>query len=233
MMFGLILLIIGSYLVGSIPTAYLVVKWRYGLDIRKYGSGSVGASNVIRSFSKPLGILILIWDLGKGALAVWVSQLLDMQPAYQAGAALAVVIGHNWPVFLNFNAGRGVATSAGAVMVLMPWLAVIVVVGETVSILIRNSPICVLIGFGLMPPTAFILHEPLAISLGVTGLFLILIIRRLTAPLSERSKGLKTGELMLNRFLFDRDIRDGKAWIDYNAAETVAPPKEGEKPRKG
>jgi acyl phosphate:glycerol-3-phosphate acyltransferase len=223
-MLEFVLLITGSYLIGSVPTAYLAVKWRYKKDIRNYGSGAVGASNVIRNFSKPLGILIFIWDLGKGALAVWVAQLLDMQPAFQAGTALAVVIGHNWPVFLNFNAGRGVATSAGAAMVLMPWLSVIVVVGEAVSLLIHNSAICVLIGFGLMPIAAFILQEPLAISLGLSGLFLILVVRRLTAPLSERSKGVKTGELLLYRFLFDRDIRDGKAWTNYKAAEADSSP---------
>jgi glycerol-3-phosphate acyltransferase PlsY len=69
-----ILLLIASYLVGSIPMAYLVVKWRYGTDLRKHGSGQVGGSNVFRTFSKPWGALVGIFDAAKGALMVWIAR---------------------------------------------------------------------------------------------------------------------------------------------------------------
>jgi len=226
-MWQFIVLLIGSYLIGSFPTAFLVVKWRYKADIRHYGSGSVGASNVYRNFSKLLGLMVFIWDVAKGALVVWVSQILIMPPEYQAAAALAVVIGHNWPVFLKFNAGRGVATAAGAAMLLLPWVAVIVVVGEIISILTRNSAICVLVGFALMPIVGLILNESGSITLGLLGIFLILVLRRLTAPRTERSKAINTRELMLNRILFDRDIRDGKVWISFKPAEIDKSPKPG------
>jgi acyl phosphate:glycerol-3-phosphate acyltransferase len=221
------ILLIAAYLIGAIPTAYLVVKWRYKKDIRQFGSGSVGASNVYRNFSKPLAILVFAWDIAKGALVVWIAQLLLMPTVYQAAVALIVVIGHNWPVFLHFNAGRGVATTCGAAAVLMPWTIWIIVIGEIISVLVRNSPTCVLIGVGLMPIAALIRHEPAAITLGLLGLFLILIIRRLTAPRTDRAKPVQTGELLLNRLLFDRDIRDGKAWIGSKRPDSQKPPKPG------
>jgi acyl phosphate:glycerol-3-phosphate acyltransferase len=227
-MFELILLLIASYLVGAIPTAYLVIKWSYNKDIRLYGSGSVGASNVFRNFSKRLGMLVFIWDIAKGVLVVWIAQLLHMPPLYQSAVAMMVVAGHNWPVFLKFNAGRGVATTLGAAAVLMPWVIVLFVVLQIISFLVRNSPTFVLIGFALMPVVGLILNEPAAIPLGLLGLFLILVIRRLTAPRSERSKSVKTGELLLNRLLFDRDIRDGKAWISFQQDEIKKSSKQGE-----
>jgi acyl phosphate:glycerol-3-phosphate acyltransferase len=227
-MLELILLLIASYLIGAIPTAYLVVKWRYKKDIRQFGSGSVGASNVYRNFSKRLGMLVFIWDIAKGALVVWISQLLQMQPLYQSAVAMMVVAGHNWPVFLKFNAGRGVATTLGAAAVLMPWVIVVFIVCEIISLIVRNSPTLVLIGFALMPVAGLILKEPAAITLGLLGLFLILVIRRLTAPRSERSKSVKTSELLLNRLLFDRDIRDGKAWISFQQDQFKKSSKPGE-----
>ncbi len=115
------LLLVAAYLVGSIPMAYLVVKWRYGEDIRQYGSGQVGASNVFRSFSKPLGVLVFIYDVGKGVLMVWIAHGLGMGLALQVAIGLAVIVGHNWPVFLHFNAGRGLATTIGVAFYLLPW----------------------------------------------------------------------------------------------------------------
>jgi acyl phosphate:glycerol-3-phosphate acyltransferase len=223
-----ILLLLVSYLIGAIPTAYLVVKWRYKKDIRKYGSGSVGASNVYRNFSKKLGLLVFAWDIAKGVLVVWISQKLQMPPLYQSAVALMVVIGHNWPVFLNFNAGRGVATTLGAAGMLMPWVVILFVFLEIISIIVRNSPTFVLVGFALMPVAGLVLNQPEGIILGLLGLFLILVIRRLTAPRTERSKSVKTGELLLNRLLFDRDIRDGKAWISAQQAETKKSSVQGE-----
>ena len=76
-------------------------------DIRQYGSGSAGASNVISNFSKRIGILMAIFDFGKGTLMVFIARLLGMDIVQQAAIGIAVIIGHNWPVFLRFNAGRG------------------------------------------------------------------------------------------------------------------------------
>ena len=115
------LLLVAAYLVGSVPVAFLVVKWRYGEDIRRHGTGGVGASNVFKSFSKPIGFLIFIYDIGKGVLMVWIARRLGLNLSMQVAVGLAVVAGHNWPVFLRFNAGRGLATTIGVAIFLFPW----------------------------------------------------------------------------------------------------------------
>jgi acyl phosphate:glycerol-3-phosphate acyltransferase len=210
-----ILIIIGAYLVGSIPTAFVIVKWRYKSDIRQYGSGSVGASNVYRNFSKRFGILVFIWDVAKGALVIWIAKLLHIENVFQIAAGLAVVIGHNWPVFLKFNAGRGIATTLGVSVMLMPWLIFIYVIGGIFIFVIGNAALLTLVGVAAFPVVSYLLHEPLLITLGLLALFLLIVIRRLTPPLTERSQSTRLRELMLNRFLFDRDVRDGKAWISF------------------
>jgi glycerol-3-phosphate acyltransferase PlsY len=211
----IIILLIAAYLVGSIPVAYLAIKAYRGVDIRNYGSGGVGGSNVFRNFSKPLGLLVGIFDAGKGALMVWIARLLGMDTAAQVAIGTAVVVGHNWSLFMRFNAGRGVATTLGIDIILMPWLTVIIGAVILIIFIIGSSPVPVLIGMALLPLFSWIFHGPLAITLGLIGLFLIMVIRRLTAPRTDRSTRIDSRELLLNRLLYDRDIRDGKEWIKF------------------
>jgi glycerol-3-phosphate acyltransferase PlsY len=212
-LFEFSLLLIAGYLLGSIPMAFLMVKWRYGVDIRKYGSGGVGGSNVFRSFSKKLGIAVGLFDAAKGIIIVWIAQLLDMGYAFQAAVGIAVVVGHNWPVFLRFNAGRGVSTTIGVAFMLMPWGIWVFISGAIFTLLLGSSPLPVLVGIGALPLAAWLRHENPEITLGFLALFVLMIVRRLTAPRTERSKQVSTRELLLNRLLFDRDIRDGKEWV--------------------
>ena len=209
------LCIIAPYLFGAIPTAFLVVKWRYGKDLRQYGSGQVGGSNVYRSFSKKLGIFVALYDMFKGILVISVARLLNLDTAHQVVIGLAVIVGHNWPVFLSFNAGRGVATSIAVGLYLLPLGTPGFLLLALLTLLIGSSPLPVLAAMATLPLTSWALGEPLILTLGLLGLFLIIVIRRLTAPRLERSKNINKYELLLNRFLFDRDIRDAKAWVLY------------------
>lgn len=215
-----IILTVAGYLIGSIPMAYVVVKWRYKKDIRDYGSGQVGGSNVFRSFSKRWGYAVGIYDGAKGILIVGIAHLLGLQTAYQVVIGLAVIAGHNWPLFLHFNAGRGLATTLGVCFVIYPFGIWIFVAFAIFTLLIKSSPLPSLIGMAAMPATAWIKHEPTSVTLGLTALLLIIILRRVSAPLTERSKQIPKGELILNRFLFDRDIRDSKTWTSFRASNT-------------
>ncbi len=205
-----------AYLFGSVPIAFLAVKWRYGKDIRRYGSGTAGGSNVYRSFSKKLGILVALYDILKGILAVGVAQLLHLDTTHQVVMGLAAIIGHNWPVFLRFNAGRGVATSIGVGLYLLPLGIPGFLFLALLTLIIGSSPVPVLAAMATLPLTSWALGKPLILSLGLLVLFLILVIRRLTAPRSERSKNVKTLQILVNRFLFDRDIRDAKEWVNHS-----------------
>jgi glycerol-3-phosphate acyltransferase PlsY len=213
------LMTVGGYLVGSIPMAYLVVKWRYKKDIRDFGSGQVGGSNVFRNFSKVWGYSVGVYDAAKGFIIVGIAHWLGLPVAYQVVIGLAVIAGHDWPLFLRFNAGRGLATALGVCFVIFPWGIAVFVAFAAFTLLIKSSALPSLVGMAAMPVAAAILHEPLAVELGLTALLLIIVLRRISAPLSERSKNLPKRELYLYRFLFDRDIRDGKAWTSYRAAQ--------------
>ncbi|MFC1929191.1 glycerol-3-phosphate acyltransferase, partial [Chloroflexota bacterium] len=129
MIIEFVLLILGAYLLGSVPTAYLIARWRRGIDIRQYGSGNVGAANVLATVSKRWSIPVTIFDIGKGALTVWVAKLLFPDiPAYQITAGIITIIGHSWPIFLRFKGGRGVFTTLGVITMLSPKLGLITLV---------------------------------------------------------------------------------------------------------
>jgi glycerol-3-phosphate acyltransferase PlsY len=124
-----ILILALGYLLGSIPFSYLVAR-AFGVgDVRKVGSGNVGATNVMRTAGKAAGILALVLDASKGGAATWAAGLLDPGvEATPALAAVAAVLGHIFPVWLRFQGGKGVATGAGAFFPLAPAAAALSVV---------------------------------------------------------------------------------------------------------
>ena len=109
-----------GYLLGAIPFGMLVTRRVRGVDVRGYGSGKTGATNVLRTAGAKAGVFTLLLDVGKGAVPVAVAWLLLDSPAAQVVAALAAVAGHNWPVYVKFRGGRGVATYVGG-MAAMYW----------------------------------------------------------------------------------------------------------------
>lgn len=118
-----ILAIVAAYVVGATPFGYLAGKWR-GIDIRKHGSGNIGATNVLRTLGKPLGITVFILDFLKGLAPALAA--LNLFPGSGSGSlipiavALATILGHNFTFWLGFKGGKGIATSAGALVALMP-----------------------------------------------------------------------------------------------------------------
>ena len=115
-----IIVIIIAYLLGSIPFGYLIVRGKSGDDVRQTGSGGTGATNVSRRAGKGAGILTLVLDASKGAAAVLIAQSFGASDWITAGAAIAVIVGHIFPVWLGFRGGKGVATGAGVFVVLAP-----------------------------------------------------------------------------------------------------------------
>jgi len=116
-----------GYFIGSIPSAYLLVKHKAQIDIRDVGSGNVGARNAFEvTGSKTLGIIILLLDVSKGMLAVWLSSIFFGKNFWINGiSGIGAVLGHNYPVWIKFKGGRGLATTAG-VMLLLGWSYVLV-----------------------------------------------------------------------------------------------------------
>jgi glycerol-3-phosphate acyltransferase PlsY len=113
--------IVLAYLLGSIPFGYLLVRWRTGSDIRRAGSGNIGATNVFRTTSRAIGVATLVLDALKAFLAVWIAaRLTGGNELVTNLAALAALVGHAFPVFLNFKGGKAVASFLGAYLYLAP-----------------------------------------------------------------------------------------------------------------
>lgn len=119
-MFNAVIAIICGYLMGSLPTAYIMGRLRKGVDIRQVGSRNMGAMNVIYTVGVAEGIGVLLIDMAKGAAAVFLARSLGTPTIIEFSAGVAAVIGHNFPVFLKFRGGRGGATSIGVLLFLMP-----------------------------------------------------------------------------------------------------------------
>ena len=118
--------LVGSYLLGSVPTAYLLVKRFKRVDVRSVGSGNVGATNAMRVGGTWMGLAVFLIDAGKGLAAVlliapWLVHPLT--PAVRLGCGLAAILGHVYPVFLQFRGGKGVATTIGVLLGTMPLVA--------------------------------------------------------------------------------------------------------------
>jgi glycerol-3-phosphate acyltransferase PlsY len=120
-----IIALILAYLLGSIPFGHIIVKLKTGQDVRTSGSGATGATNVLRTAGKTLGILTFVLDIVKGVVAVYVARWLtdvawDATTWVVAGAAILAILGHIFPVWLGFKAGKGVATGLGVFLAIAP-----------------------------------------------------------------------------------------------------------------
>jgi glycerol-3-phosphate acyltransferase PlsY len=212
-----VLLIIGAYLLGSVPTAYLVAKWRRGIDIRRFGSGNVCAANNVAAGSRWSSLIVIVFDLAKGFVPVYIAGAIRLDSYQQVVIGLAAISGHNWPVFLRFNGGRGILAALGVVFALAPWLALVLTVVAFTWLPFGQFAFGTLLVLLLLPilswaiPELFGVQRSLVLTLGFAGILLIAVVRRLTAP--RTSTGVPAAELVMNRLLFDRDIRDRKAWV--------------------
>lgn len=149
-----------AYLSGSVPSAYIVCRM-YGFDIRNVGDRNVGAFNVFRHAGLAAGIITLVADVGKGALAIAVTKALSGNQWVIFSAGIAAIAGHNWSVFLRFQGGRGVGVIVGVLFVLLPReIAIALVLAILVLLATRNSIWCGMALFVPIPLLCFLFHEP-------------------------------------------------------------------------
>ena len=123
------LIIISCYLLGSIPFGYIVGKLFKKIDIREYGSGNIGATNVLRILGPSLASFVVIGDIGKGILSIYLAQYLNIDNLLILTiAGLAVIFGHDWSIFLGFKGGKGIATTFGVVFALNPTISILALI---------------------------------------------------------------------------------------------------------
>ena len=151
-----------AYLLGGVPFGYLLVKLTTGRDVRQSGSGNIGATNVLRTTGRAAGVATLLLDIGKGYLAAWLEGRLtggDIQ--WMSGAALAVMIGHSYPVFLRFRGGKAVAAFVGAWLCVTPLpLAATLVVFVVIVAWSGHVSLGSIIGAGSLPLAVWLIAHP-------------------------------------------------------------------------
>lgn len=172
----LVLLI--AYLLGAIPFGYLLVKWKTGADVRSSGSGNIGATNVLRTTGRMAGVATLLLDIAKGYLAVWAAgRLTDHNPLWMSAAALAVMAGHAYPVFLRFQGGKAVASFVGAFLCLTPAAVAVELVVFVVAVAwTRHISMGSIIGAATFPLAVWLILQPpwpVAVAALAAGAFII------------------------------------------------------------
>jgi glycerol-3-phosphate acyltransferase PlsY len=151
-----------AYLLGAIPFGYLLVRWKTGADVRSQGSGNIGATNVMRTSGRGAGIATLLLDIAKGYFAVWMAARLSHgDPLWTSAAAVAVMLGHAYPVFLRFKGGKAVASLVGAFLALAPAaLAATAVIFLGVGIWTRHISLASIVGAAVLPLAVWLLLLP-------------------------------------------------------------------------
>lgn len=155
-----------AYLVGAIPFGYLLVKWTKGTDVRLSGSGNIGATNVLRTAGRAAGAATLLLDGAKGYLAVWLAARLSGSSTAWTAAALAVMAGHAYPVFLRFRGGKAVASCVGAFLYLAPLpLAAVLVVWVVIVGVTRYVSLGSVVAAATLPLAVWLIaHPPAAVT---------------------------------------------------------------------
>jgi glycerol-3-phosphate acyltransferase PlsY len=213
-MLGSVLFVLAAYLWGAIPTAYIAGRVVKGIDIRRYGSGNVGGSNLWRHVARWAFWAVGIFDFCKGIIPVLAARWLGLGLPVAAAAGLAAVVGHNWSVYLGFTGGRGIGTSLGVLIALAPAVFAVALAGIALGFALHATAIGTAAGLLLAPLVAWALGQPAPIIACCLALIGLMALKRLTAnwePLPGAPQERR--RVLLNRLLLDRDIRDYETWV--------------------
>ena len=204
-----------AYLLGSLPTSYLAARWSKGIDLRKYGSGTVSGSMLFEHTHRWLIVPVGIVDVLKGALPAWLAIQLGLGQPTSVAAGMCAVIGHNWPVYLRFTGGRGISPFLGVMLVLFPWGDLWLLGFLAIGFLLGDSAPWTLVSLTTLPLLIFYLEGSQVLYWMVGIMIAITLIKRLEAnrrPLPP--PGRERQKVIWLRLAFDRDIPDHKEWID-------------------
>jgi glycerol-3-phosphate acyltransferase PlsY len=210
-----LLLILGAYLLGSIPTAYLAGKWIKGIDLRLYGSGTVSGSMVWEHVARWAILPVGIFDIGKAALPAWIGLDLGLGDGVAMAAGIAAAVGHNWPLYLGFTGGRGLSPFLGIIAVFFPWGFAWLLAFLAIGFLLGDSAPWALASLVLLPLFSWWMDGPAVMNAAAAAMVIVTMLKRLEAnrrPLPEDQTERR--RVLLRRVLFDRDIQPHQEWIN-------------------
>ncbi|MDA1279600.1 MAG: glycerol-3-phosphate acyltransferase [Chloroflexi bacterium] len=211
--------VLGVYLVGSIPSSYLVGRLVGGVDIREHGSKNLGSSNLAAQVGAWWAVPVAPFDiLVKGALPVFIAseKVLGLGLGVEAAAGIAGVVGHNWSIFTRFQGGRGMATVLGATGALNFPLLVVYGSVPALGVLFtpwKDSAVWWLIAVIAMPVWAALLNLPIEIVWFSIAFAFVTAAKRMTSNTLVGSDNRITASLLWTRLLFDRDLADREEWL--------------------
>ena len=213
-----VFLIAGAYLFGAVPSAYLVARYIKGIDIRQYGSGNMGATNVMAFVGNRTGFLLGSYDcLAKGTLPVVLANLLDQSIGVQIGAGLAGVLGHAWSPYMRFTGGRGIATFTGVLFgfgMFYEVMILVFVLGVFGRVIFHEAGLWTFLCLLALPLLAFLLGRDIALVYMGIAAFPILMLKRLTANWEPPMEGRSKIRVAFNRILWDRDVSRREEWTE-------------------
>jgi glycerol-3-phosphate acyltransferase PlsY len=197
--------LIAAYLLGSIPSAYIVGRLRKGIDIRQIGSRNMGAMNVFYNVGFFYGVIVLIADIGKGAAAVALARWLEIPLAAELIAGAAVVLGHSFPLWLGFRGGKGGAPLIGVFFFIMPWgLAIGFPLFAILTLLTRFPTFSYSIALLTFPFAAWLIYHDGVYVIYSILMLLVPFIRYLPRIKEMRSRGGSWKHVILRRNIKDR-----------------------------
>lgn len=219
------ILIVAAYLVGSIPTSYLVGRLAKGIDIREHGSKNVGASNLTAQAGAWWAVPVIPFDIFvKGSLPIFIAsdRVLGLGIGVEAAAGIAGIAGHNWSVYSGFRGGRGMATVLGAAGTLNFPLLVVYGSIPALGVLFtpwKDSAVWWLIAVVLMPVWAALLNLPIEIVGFSIAFAVVTAAKRMTSNSIRDAEGQFSLTLMWTRLVFDRDIAKREDWLGSSDSE--------------
>lgn len=209
------LLIVGAYLVGSIPGAYVAGRILKGIDLREYGSGTVSGSMVYEHVARWAIVPVALFDVGKVLLPTWLVLRLGIGQPMAVVVGFAATIGHIWPLYLRFKGGRGIGGFVAILLVIFPWGVVWILALLAIGWRLGDSAPLALFGLATLPALARLLGGP-DIVLPTSVVMVILgLAKRLEAnrrPLPP--PGPERRRVILRRLVLDRDMASHREWID-------------------
>jgi len=175
--------LISAYLLGSIPTAFIISKRIKRMDIRSVGDGNMGAVNIFHEIGHKFGVMVGIIDIAKGALSVFLAYILGLHLGWQMMAGILVILGHDFPVFANCKGGQGAATSFGTMLILFPVPILIALIPCCIVFLIKRNWIMVAIIGGITIVSALgIFHQWSLLGYAIIAFILIPIKLLIDSP---------------------------------------------------
>jgi glycerol-3-phosphate acyltransferase PlsY len=212
-------IVIGAYLIGSIPTSYLVGRLANGVDIRERGTGNIGASNLTSQVGAKWAAPVVVFDvLVKGSLPVLIvsERVLGLGLGVEVAVAIAAIAGHNWSVFSRFHGGRGMAAMLGATLALNFPLLIIYGSVPALGVLFspwKDSAVWFFVAVILMPVWAVLLNLPIELVWFSVLFAVITGAKRMTSNSLRDTDGVISARLLWTRLVFDRDIADRELWV--------------------